>query len=1301
MNKPTTRIVVAGAIATMLFAAVRAELIVYEGFSATDYGIKEDADATTLNSMTVVGADNVGFTAQTSWSGMGGSQIKVYGSLLGLDYPQCMKDEGFTAVGGSCGTNPDASNGEMRAMNHTLAANTLKLSEGTLAMSMLVNADATALGKLSAKTDLSGGSYYGFGVCQSPSGNAYQLLTNQKSALAFCIRKRTADSKFWVALSVVDAANALHSYDLCEYEVGQTYLCYAEVTFDGADGAERIRAGAMKTSEYDGLDVQWADLGEGTPYVEHDVISETAFPTCMAVAGPYGSGSKGYFRADELRIGTELTDVIVITTNEPKLTAEGGRTLWNAVSEAFEVSGTMLRNDATLQASARLSEDDPSPVVSSVSDLVEEGETGHVAFGELTPNRTYGVELTATNAFGTDVKSAGALYSGELTLTLLSDANEFELEPGRVRVSRASADPYALEVAYSFASTAEGAEEGKTWEAPEGVVTIPAGEASAEVQLKPLVDVEVVSDILVRMTLGAGGYRNVGAGLEIPLHNVSYNTWAPGEGSDALASNPANWSFGRAPVETDAILLDGPVGNLTWDAAAVHAVRSWTQTAAYDGTVTVETVFPGKGDFTCLSVSGSCVIDGGVMTHPQSRTMGDNHGTDWDWLADLKENETYRLRLDCASLTVGKAGRIDVSLKGYYASHDGSRVHAAHGSLSHAGGEVYGNPKEPVHIGMPHRVAGNYYNGKGGGAVYITVNGAAVVDGIVSADSGNSGYGAGAAGSVYLQAGSVSGTGQITAYGSATGEGNYKGTGGRVAIITDTPVDRSTFARISAAAEWKNAQSNPASECGGPGTVYFRDSTMTQGLLVVEAKSDVHAFHAPEYFRNASVGREGDWSFDAVELGANSFLLIPEGLTLTLPNGLDSVRSTAADANSPGGIMSLGGSLDLGAAERQVMKGFWMLTGVGELEVDCSLTVREGARLGVPHLHAAVYDGSAGALAFIPTCSIHVKGDLTVAADGMIDARHCGYRKQNQWVEQGLLGHAAHGGRLNEAKDKGLTTYGAYDSVFAPHLPGCSMPWPNGQTAGFAGGAVRLVVDGALALNGPANANGEPEAYNQNGNAGGGAGGSIDITAASISGSGSISANGGSYSWMSGSGGRVAVKLTGAGADFSDFSGVISASGRKEGGQNRGSAGTIYLRKGSEGAKAGVVKIEMASGWGLASSSNTTEFVSLGYDGDEVTDLKRVRFEIANHARGAVNANLKIAGLTLADDTAAVDFEGHDLTAKSVVVNGGKLAPGTYTIPARTESGVGVHPVYGAFYNSGDRDSVLTIGGSGLFLMVR
>ena len=1253
--------------------SARGNVLVYEGFHPADYKNVGDNTQMTPSSANTTGDYTVGL-ATGAWS-MNGSQPKVYGASYGLALPSEMTAAGFSALGGSIGLNPGDNKTPLRSASHALVADTLNVSSGTLYLRMLLTLDAKAAGKLAAGASLANkdGGYYGFGL--TTGDQDYYLLTATKSSIAFVVWKNSSNQYVLSLAHTTAAGTAFTSYPiLTDIAVGTTYLCYAEIRVGaGTDGKEVIRAGAMAVDAYT-QETPWATLDGSSDSVEVELITNSSYPTRIAVAGPYGTNG-GRFRADELVVGTELSDILLVSTTKPIL-SDGALALANGT---YTASAALSQSDADVTYTLSDGDDatTETPLALGAGSFTEDS-TATGSFAAPTDDTTYEVILTAENAGGESSQlSLGTIYGGTLSLAKASDASELGVVPAVLTVSRAGADPLPLVVNYSFADGTAVA--GVNYVDDAGSVTIPAGETSATITVTPLVDAATAADTTMTVSLAAGNYA-APAGVAVTIANFAtpdgVNYWVGGTATDGkyLASTGANWTQGHAPLATESVVFDGDFSSddCEWDAAATATVASWTQTNGYSGVVTLDTVYPGKGAFTCLTVTGAMAIRSGTVTHPQSWTQAQSAA---DYLQDLLDNETYRVRIDAGSLTVGADGRIDASNKGYYHSNSGNHTSPlpSHGGWFGASGQApYDDVKEPVHIGMPYkRASGNYYVGIGGGAIYLTSAGAVVVDGHVGADTGSDMWNrnltlrcGGAAGSVYVRGATVSGSGTISASALKTAEQNYRGVGGRVAVIatSSTPIDCSTL-HLKASVYPYNNNNGQSSTYGSCGTVFVKDASQTYGTLLLD---NADGAFAPSIARNTPVTADGDWTFDALGLGNYAVLSVPVGTALHLPGGLDSVFSLgAANSTAYGSIRHEGGTLDLGASTDQTMAGSWMLTGWTNLVLDADVTVKDGAAIGVPAM-AVVYDTSTtGVLPDFVSCDVTVNGDLAVESTGGILAKSCGMRKNRSDQHNGVLGFHSHGGRSLRWGRAADLFYEAYDSVFSPGLPGCTVPYPDGQTAGAAGGAVRLTVSGTLTLDGPANASGLPEAYNQGGNASGGAGGAIDITAGRLAGAGSITANGGCYQWQRGPGGRIAVKLTSPEADFSSFSGTIEASGRARDDGYKGpgdaSAGTVYLQTAAEGDRAGTVRIAMGSENRFASNTNTTEMVSLGYGGDDARDYRRVKYVVRDYGRAAVNVDMQAASIEIADANSFLDLEGHLLVVTSARIAGTNVPPGTYT----------------------------------------
>ena len=1004
----------------------------------------------------------------------------------------------------------------------------------------------------------------------------------------------------------------------------------------------------------------------------------------FAIGGFPTKTNHGTIKADQdevrLRIGAVSADWIAdeYAMQSGTMAAElGAVEPVDASAPVFDEPTATVANDGTVSVTVTVTKGE-----GDVSVFCDDGETAVGAIGTdiqlntpvvvhptIAAGRCVAVYAYGVNAAGTEVVKPmkSGVMNAAVVVAETSHAYEDGRVPGIFTVSRpGTATAQTLIVNLAWSGTAEA---GIDYEDNlPATVTIPAGETAVTVEVTPIINMAKTFDTTVICTVTEGPYI-AGGTATLTIKNVElddrFNTWVGG-GADDKASTAANWSLG-VPVNGQAILFDGRFANpnnknCDWD-IATDTVASWTQNNGYDGTITLRTVYPGKSGMEVLTVTGAMNIESGTLTHPQSRTMGDNHNAQWDWIGDLKANETYRIRIACDSFNLGAAARVDVATKGYYASHDSARCNASHGGTTQKDAAVYGDPKEPIHIGLAHRVSGNYNNGKGGGAIYITVTGAAVVDGVISADSGNTGYGAGAAGSVYLKAASVTGAGSITAIGSATGEGNYKGTGGRVAIVTETPVNRATFAKISAETEWKNAQGGQATHFGSCGTVFFKDKDHANGILVVAGKSDWPVLSWSNRYRVTPVGTDGDWTFDAVELGRGGMLAVLPDTEIRLPGGLTSVSSTSDNAGC-NGIKYEGGTLDIGSNANQTMSGKWMLFAPSNCVINANVTVQGGAMIGVPEYGSITEEGSV--LPEFPSCTVTVNGDLTITSDGLMKADKCGLRKGANNTEKGLVGYHSHGGRTLAYGKTLRLHYQGYDSVFNPCLPGCTVPHTGGQGAGNAGGVLNCTVSGVLTIDGTVSANGSlgGQAVTHNDNAG--PGGAIKLTSGMLVGSGVIRADGGYNGGnSSGGGGRVAIRLTRSGASFADFTGTIVASGRYSqdvaNASHSSSAGSVYLETAADGEKGGVIRIAQGLNYAQnALNTNTTEIVSLGYGGDNVADYKNVKLEVRDYGFAAVNTDVTMKSVTLATADAKLDLEGHTLTVKSAKLMDKVLAAGTY-----------------------------------------
>ncbi len=318
--------------------------------------------------------------------------------------------------------------------------------------------------------------------------------------------------------------------------------------------------------------------------------------------------------------------------------------------------------------------------------------------------------------------------------------------------------------------------------------------------------------------------------------------------------------------------------------------------------------------------------------------------------------------------------------------------------------------------------------------------------------------------------------------------------------------------------------------------------------------------------------------------------------------------------------------------------------------------------------------------------NVAVGGNLTLSADSVIQAgtiSDAAGRQSRGWTRGCGPGynrnaggtHAGDGGHIPTADVASLVSYG---KILDPVLWG-SGGWGDGN-AYAGGGVVKLVVGGTLTNDGIIAARGFGYPLDGEETIGGaGSGGSVNITAGALAGSGAIDANGGNNGlYGPGSGGRVKVALTGAGEDFSNFSGAIEALGGSM--QNAtqadtwdispAAAGTVCLQ--TAGADP-VVKVynvwrygSNPAAWRVATDPDavpSATHLPAKQAGDSLPALKKTSWELSGNGAIRLTADVGIAALSLAadDGTQKVYTDGHVLTTRSLVVNGARLRTGVYT----------------------------------------
>ena len=723
------------------------------------------------------------------------------------------------------------------------------------------------------------------------------------------------------------------------------------------------------------------------------------------------------------------------------------------------------------------------------------------------------------------------------------------------------------------------------------------------------------------------------------------SNWCTDEGLTAAAS--------AAPTTGDSVVFVAASGDMTWDINDV-ALASWTQQTGYVGTVTFKTgrqnevptktatVYGYDVDGTkVLKITGDCTLNSGIWTHDAQPSLSSSTEA-WK-----NGRGVYALIVQVdGDMTLGDAAKIDVTargfLKGQGPGKPGGQAGASHGGWggcwnSAACVPCYGSFRHPVTLGS----GGNSEEAAsaGGGAVRLTVAGTLTLSAtseITANGQEPASYYPASGGSIWITAGTIVGGGVISANGASPTRTDCGGGGGggRLSfVLTGEGADFPDGFKLipTVRSGFKGSANN-----GFGGTICYKTKADGAGdgeLWAIPGGSS----HTD---RGSDVLADDGASFHLRKV------VLSEGAALNVRDGVetfavDEIDSASESGTTVGNLRSMGGTLVLrGAARSPRRVNVWMRGGevlqIGDegsetLEIDSSsmLTVDMPATLN-GSLHVAPYGvvrHTRESSAEVGSLRLSVTGNVTVDAYGEITALGLGY---GQGAGPGASG--MHGGRAYGAAN-GRHCYG---SVTRPTMYGSGGSYGDA----YGGGAIVLTVLGDLVNNGTVTADGANASYYS------GAGGSVWVRAKTLAGAGVFSASGGISNGSGkygkpGAGGRVALWLTDASADFSGFTGRYEAfGGRLKNGtissSGGGGAGTVYLQTGAQQEHEGTLIVD-----NNGSTTYETEIYSGGGSAD-VTDTEVGDVIIRNGGK------LKVDMATL-----AVHGAWSNLTANAAV--GGKV----------------------------------------------
>ncbi|EGD81850.1 hypothetical protein PTSG_11389, partial [Salpingoeca rosetta] len=598
---------------------------------------------------------------------------------------------------------------------------------------------------------------------------------------------------------------------------------------------------------------------------------------------------------------------------------------------------------------------------------------------------------------------------------------------------------------------------------------------------------------------------------------------------------------------------------------------------------------PGEFKFGALELgTHSQLVFGGNHTHDISLAAGRLV------LGFASRLSAHRLTAGVGELVLQPQSVIDLDEHGYEAGAGpcpgSDAVGAGHGGFAGGAGAscAYGD------FGTPDMPGSGGLTVHGGGLVHIVSSLELRLAGTITAAGQDATVGAGAGGSIFIQASKLTGTGDLAARGgSASSAGS--GAGGRIAVVVDT--------LSQYAGEVYTSGGHGSNDVGAPGTFHFVNARLGSTEVSLQVDNENGAAHADtpttvieqtgmtdfvfdrlDIFGGARVEFVGS-SLRAVELGGDKtgHLLVQNGQRMWV--AFSTPRSTFRLVVAHDFTVDEGGELILPQSVAVIGHALHVngkLTNANRLTIGEGATVVLGERMVKASLDESastfnepVYNnvdtpnevtidelellsGStlstfAGGPLTLRAGAIHVRtgatihqehleldvGVLNIERGASIDCSGVETQVQPGLCSQCGAGHASHGGVASDVQAP--SAY--FGTFYAPTTTGY-----RGSQGGNGGGhifiqAIDVFVDGVLAVDGAS---------------GGGSGGSILIEVGDeLRGTGVIRADGGN-GYTGGSGGRVAVH---AAFDL-QYSGTMQAlGGTGTAGLDaaHGGAGTVFV----------------------------------------------------------------------------------------------------------------------------------------------
>jgi len=696
------------------------------------------------------------------------------------------------------------------------------------------------------------------------------------------------------------------------------------------------------------------------------------------------------------------------------------------------------------------------------------------------------------------------------------------------------------------------------------------------------------------LTLDTGGTFTGGGTAQSMLSVASGGTFVP-TGATSFTFNNVDFEHdGAINVVTNLTMQDGSCDYNT--ATATYGVGTPNSLTLESGG---ELSTRGTGSYSATTVLAK---DGSNMTHADNSDTKANilSVSATDITIGPASSSTATITVDFLGYDGGEGpgvGSIGYGGAGGYGGRGGN--YDANGTM-HYGGDTNGSVTEPDSLGSGAWRVTTDDRGSGGGSVKLEainnliLNGTISSDGRVGAASVSAG---GSGGSVWLDAGTISGDGTIAVEGGPAASASGGGGGGRIAVYhtNGDPLGLTYVTKGGAGGSTYTLRYD-----GGAGTAYIFDKDDdTYGDLIVDG-GDHDDINYSDTADDDALGSPKIQTYDNITIRNGAEYRVTDGYSLIL-----AAAGTLTGGSSEQGILNIG----TGGAFTPTGYTSWTFNNIdvdhdGTLNVVTNLTLQNStyhidpgvATFGAGDL-ATVTHETGGIISTEGTGDSLTLGTVTVKSGGgyvhadnsetqehvidlavtnidfqgssFINADWMGF---DSGTGPGVGGGTASGGGGGHAGIGGEGESGSggssYGSITQPDDfgsgSGCDKPsdywWYTGglMHRGSGGGAAKIVASGTMNVDGTLSADGYVGTIST---CSGGSGGSLWLDAGTFTGGGTVSVQGGhgQPNGGGGSGGRIAILHTNGSTGSLTYDAGGGYSGWTAGDYSDGAGGTIYL----------------------------------------------------------------------------------------------------------------------------------------------